>query len=40
MKEVFGVAYGTARGDLLRLAAAGYVEKRLMGKEFAFLYRE
>lgn len=37
--EVFGVAYGTARSDLLRLAGAGYVEKRTMGKEFVFLYR-
>jgi Fic family protein len=36
--EVFGVAYGTARSDLLRLAGAGYVEKRTMGKEFVFLY--
>jgi len=37
--EVFGVAYGTARSDMLRLAAAGYLEKRTMGKEFTFMYR-
>lgn len=39
VREIFRVAYGTARGDLLRLADQGYVVKRVMGKEFVFLYR-
>ncbi|WP_067046907.1 Fic family protein [Methanofollis ethanolicus] len=39
VRETFRVAYGTARSDLLRLVEQGYVEKRMMGKEFVFLYR-
>lgn len=40
VSEMQNVAYATARSDLLGLVDSGYLQKRKIGKEFLFFYRQ
>ncbi|MFA5268387.1 MAG: Fic family protein [Methanoregula sp.] len=38
IEEMYHVAYATARGDLLRLEELGYLTRRMLGKEYYFIF--
>ncbi len=40
IEEMYHVAYATARSDLIRLEELGYLKRRMMGKEYVFLFSD
>ena len=40
IEETYHVAYATARSDLNKLEELGYLRRRMLGKEYVFLFRE
>ncbi|MEI7857523.1 MAG: Fic family protein [Methanomicrobiales archaeon] len=40
IEEMYHVAYATARSDLIRLEEQGYLKRKMMGKEYVFLFSD